>query len=69
MSRSHHIIDIDLRAGRIVKIDCDSDTSENAVAHHAVNTAVDVVETVTRSPVRLPDAPPMQNGYAQPRKN
>lgn len=67
-SRIHHVVDIDLKAGKIVKIDCDSDPSENAIAHHVVNTAVDAAEIATRSRARLPDAPPMKNDYSQPRK-
>lgn len=67
-SRIYHIIDIDLVAARVVKVDCDSDPSENAIAHHAVNAAVDVLETAAHSPIKLPDAPPMQNDYSQRRK-
>ncbi|MBC9247746.1 hypothetical protein H4P12_13775 [Paracoccus sp. 11-3] len=51
-SRIYHIIDIDLTVGKIVKVFCDSDHSQNAVAHHAVNAAVDAAETVSHSPVR-----------------
>lgn len=67
-SRIFHFIVLDLIAARKITVVCDSDPSQNAVAHHIVNSVVDAVEAVARSPVPLPDAPPMQNDYAQPRK-
>ncbi|MBC9247744.1 hypothetical protein H4P12_13765 [Paracoccus sp. 11-3] len=68
-SRIYHYIPINLQIGKAGQPVCDSDHSQNAIAHHAVNAAVDAAETVSRSPVRLPDAPPMQNDYAQPERS
>lgn len=67
-SRIFHYIPVNLQSSMIGEPVCDSDPSQNAIAHHAVNAAVDVVEVITQPSIPLPDAPPMANDYSQVRK-
>lgn len=74
-ARIYHILPVNLQSGQIGAAICDSDHSENAVAHEVVNAPGNLLEAGWNRfapqdwQITVPEAPPMQNDYTQPRKN
>ena len=71
-SRIYYYLPVNLQTGQIGEAVCDSDPSANAIAHHVINAPGEAAEWLVKQrygvDIEIPDAPPMENDYSQPRK-
>ncbi len=68
-ARIYHIVRFNLQTANVVEVICDSDPSANAIAHTVINEGAEMaVNPLYPSGDIVPDAPPMENDYSQPRK-